>query len=69
MKLAQYLADRHIKRIDFAASIGVTPGWITSLCDETGWPSRDVAERIMAATGGAVTPNDFATEHASEAAE
>jgi len=32
---------------------------VTSLCDESGWPSRGVAERIVRVTGGLVTPNDF----------
>ena len=59
MKLAEYLKSRRIKRNQFAHSIGVTNGWITALCDGTGWPSREVAERIAAVTEGAVTPNDF----------
>jgi 3,4-dihydroxy 2-butanone 4-phosphate synthase/GTP cyclohydrolase II len=59
MRLAEYLEAKGIKRIDFAREIGVTPGWITSLCDGSGWPSRDVAEKIAAATAGDVTPDDF----------
>lgn len=59
MKLAEYLESRSIKRGDFAASIGVTAGWITSLCDGSGWPSREVAEKISAMTEGEVTANDF----------
>lgn len=59
MKLAEYLESKSIKRGDFAVSIGVTAGWITSLCDGSGWPSRDVAEKIAAVTGGDVTANDF----------
>lgn len=59
MKLAEYLESKSIKRGDFAASIGVTAGWITSLCDGSGWPSRDVAEKIAAVTEGDVTADDF----------
>lgn len=59
MKLAEYLESNSIKRGEFAHSIGVTGGWITALCDGTGWPSREVAEKIAAATGGEVTANDF----------
>jgi 3,4-dihydroxy 2-butanone 4-phosphate synthase/GTP cyclohydrolase II len=59
MKLSEYLEAKGIKRGDFAQSIGVTGGWITSLCDGSGWPSREVAEKIAAATGGDVTANDF----------
>jgi len=59
MKLSEYLEIKGIKRGEFAQSIGVTGGWITSLCDGTGWPSREVAEKISAATSGDVTANDF----------
>lgn len=59
MKLADYLETKGIKRSDFAREIGVTAGWVTCLCDGSGWPSQDVGERIAKATGGIVTPNDF----------
>jgi len=60
MKLAAYLSERQIKRIDFAKQIGVSPGWVTCLCDGTGWPSREVIRAIHDATQGEVTANDFA---------
>lgn len=66
MKLAEYLEARNIKRGDFARDIGVTAGWVTCLCDGSGWPSQDVAERIAAVTGGEVTPNDFMSVKAPE---
>jgi 3,4-dihydroxy 2-butanone 4-phosphate synthase / GTP cyclohydrolase II len=59
MKLSEYLEANGIKRGEFAKSIGVTGGWITSLCDGSGWPSKEVAENIARATDGAVTANDF----------
>lgn len=59
MRLTEYLESKNIKRGDFARAIGVTPGWITSLCDGSGWPSREVAERIARVTEGQVTPDDF----------
>jgi 3,4-dihydroxy 2-butanone 4-phosphate synthase / GTP cyclohydrolase II len=59
MKLSEYIEAKGIKRGEFAQSIGVTGGWITSLCDGTGWPSREVAEKIASVTDGAVTANDF----------
>ncbi len=47
-------------RADFARRIGVTPGAVTLICREHGsWLSRETAERIVAETQGAVTPNDF----------
>lgn len=62
MKLAAWLELKGIKRGEFAQSIGVTGGWITSLCDGSGWPSREVAERIARITEGAVTADDFLPE-------
>ena len=59
MRLEQYLSERRIKRIDFAARIGVSPQTITGWCDGTFWPSKKNVERVMDATEGAVTPNDF----------
>ena len=42
------------------AALGVSPGAVTLICREHGsWLSRDTAERIVAETLGAVTPNDF----------
>jgi 3,4-dihydroxy 2-butanone 4-phosphate synthase/GTP cyclohydrolase II len=67
MKLDDYLRDRNITRTAFAVSVGITPGWVTWLCNGSGWPSRGLAERIAAATDGTVTANDFTRP--SEAAE
>lgn len=58
MKLAEYLDREGIKRGDFAERIGVSAGRVTQLCDG-GWPSSDVAEKIVVETGGAVTADDF----------
>lgn len=59
MKLAEYLDLHDIRRGEFARLIGVSGGRVTQLCDGSGWPSRDVAERISAVTEGVVTANDF----------
>jgi hypothetical protein len=59
MKLSEYLKSKGIRRGDFARAIGVSAGRVTQLCDESGWPSRGVAENISAATDGEVTANDF----------
>lgn len=67
MKLAEYLDLHGIKRRDFARRIGVSNGWVTSLCDGTGWPSRDVAEKIAAETSGDVTADDFGNFEFAEA--
>ena len=60
MKLAAWLTRTKTKRVDFAARIGVSAATITQLCREDApWISRETAERILAQTKGAVTPNDF----------
>lgn len=59
MKLGEYLSSKGINRRDFAREIDVTAGWVTALCDGTGWPSRTVAEKIARATAGEVTADDF----------
>jgi len=60
MKLSAWLTKTKTKRVDFAAEVGLSPASITQLCkDDAPWISRESAERIARATGGAVTPNDF----------
>jgi 3,4-dihydroxy 2-butanone 4-phosphate synthase/GTP cyclohydrolase II len=60
MKLDDWLKRNRVSRADFSRRIGVTPGAVTQICREDGaWLSRETAERILAETAGAVTPNDF----------
>src|SRR5579871_5506083 len=60
MNLGDWLKRNSMTRADFARRIGVTPGAVTLICREHGsWLSRETAERIVAETQGAVTPNDF----------
>ena len=60
MRLADWLRRNRVSRAEFARRLGVTPGAVTQICREEGaWLSRETAERIVAETGGAVTPNDF----------
>jgi len=60
MKLADWLRQNAVTRADFARRIGVSPGAVTLICRGDGaWLSRETAERIVAETAGAVTPNDF----------
>ena len=70
MRLANWLLHHGVKRTDFARRIGVSPGAVTQICrDEGAWISRETAERIVAETQGAVTPNDFLASlpHSKEA--
>ena len=60
MKLADWLVRAGVTRADFARRIGVSPGAVTQFCRGDGaWVSRETAQRILAETRGAVTPNDF----------
>ena len=59
MKLANWLKQNKIKRVDFARRIGVSPSYITWLCRNAAWPSRPVVLRIMSETGNAVQADDF----------
>jgi 3,4-dihydroxy 2-butanone 4-phosphate synthase / GTP cyclohydrolase II len=60
MKLGDWLKQNGLSRADFARRIGVSPGAVTLICrDDGAWLSRETAERIVAETQGAVTPNDF----------
>ena len=60
MKLGDWLKRNTVTRADFARRIGVSAGAVTLICREDGaWLSRETAERIVAETRGAVTPNDF----------
>ncbi|MET3890947.1 3,4-dihydroxy 2-butanone 4-phosphate synthase/GTP cyclohydrolase II [Bosea sp. OAE506] len=60
MKLDAWLSHNKIGRSAFARLVGLSPASVTALCnDQSAWISRESAERIAAATGGAVTPNDF----------
>lgn len=59
MKLSQWLDEQGIHRIRFAMLAGISQPYVTELCQGSKWPSRDVAVKIMKATAGAVTPNDF----------
>src|ERR1700690_3343090 len=67
MKRADWLTSGRVKRVDFARAIGVSPGAVTLFCrGERAWLSRESAERIVAETRGAVTPNDFLNLFGSE---
>jgi 3,4-dihydroxy 2-butanone 4-phosphate synthase / GTP cyclohydrolase II len=60
MKLDDWLRRTGTRRSAFAKAVGLSPASITALCkDGSAWISRESAERIAAATDGAVTPNDF----------
>lgn len=60
MKLETWLRQNGMARSAFARQVSLSPASVTALCNDQGaWISRESAERIAAATNGAVTPNDF----------
>lgn len=59
MKLSAYLADADMKDEDFAAKVGCDRTTIFRIRTEQTRPSHPLMERIIAATAGAVQPNDF----------
>lgn len=74
MKLEDFLKTNEITKQAFAERIGVAPSTITRLLTGKHVPDRATMNAIIAATDGAVTPNDFfdlpdsATEQAGAAA-
>ncbi|HYP58562.1 MAG TPA: 3,4-dihydroxy-2-butanone-4-phosphate synthase, partial [Beijerinckia sp.] len=60
MKLVDWLKQNNVTRSDFARRVGLSKGLISQICNQDdAWVSRETAELILRATGGAVTPNDF----------
>lgn len=59
MRLADYLERRNIPRSQFARNIKVADSYVTHLCQGKAWPSRKIVGRIIKATDGKVTANDF----------
>ena len=60
MQLETYLQDNDITLSRFAETIGVANAKVVQrYVKGERTPIRDIMARIVAATGGAVTPNDF----------
>ena len=59
MTLTQYLRLTGQNQADFAAQIGVTQMAVSRYCRGNRVPNSFVMRRIMDATQGAVTANDF----------
>lgn len=59
MKLTVWLLQTGTSRSEFARRIGVSPSSVTEYCSGRYTPRPAVAKRIIKATCGAVTANDF----------
>jgi transcriptional regulator with XRE-family HTH domain len=65
MDLRRYLDASDISVADFAETLGVTVQAVHRYCNGDRIPKRDVMDRILRATRGAVQPNDFFTLEAA----
>jgi len=59
MKLRAWLNQQRLTTAEFAKRIDVGQAAVSRYCLDQRMPRRAVMQRIVAATGGAVTPNDF----------
>jgi transcriptional regulator with XRE-family HTH domain len=59
MTLSAWLTAQNLSDVAFAAQIGVTRQALYRYKHGERFPHRDVMARIIDATDGAVTPNDF----------
>ncbi len=59
MQLGAWLKRQNIAAVDFAERVGVGPWSITRYVNGDRVPRPKVMARIIAATGGEVTANDF----------
>ena len=59
MTLDQYLAKSNIRNAEFAAAVSASEATISRLRSGKQTPSYGLVRRIVAATNGAVTANDF----------
>ena len=59
MKLSAYLSDRQMSLAAFAGRIGTSKVSVYHYVHGLRWPRVDIMRRIVTATKGLVTPNDF----------
>jgi predicted transcriptional regulator len=69
MTLEQYLAEKQIKPVAFAASISVAPSTITRILRGERTPRIELISKIKHATGGVVTADDWMEAAEAEAEE
>lgn len=59
MRLETYLSLSGLTQAEFAQRIGASQGSVSKYCAGRAFPSPAILARIAAATGDAVTANDF----------
>lgn len=65
MNLADYIRERDMTNADFARMAGISEGTVSLLCRREVWLSKEMAQKILTATEGKVTPTDFLSEPAA----
>lgn len=58
MHLRSYLKSQKMRQKHFAPQIGIGQGYLSDICKDRKWPSRELWARIFEATDGQVTPTD-----------
>ncbi len=68
MKLADYLSTHRITHAEFAATIGATQAAVSRYANGKRMPRQPLLRKIMQATQGRVTANDFMAIPSTEVA-
>lgn len=66
MKLSDYLTQQNLSGAEFARRNGISEGMVSLLCRGETWLSKEMAQKIIRATDGAVTPTDFLPVEAAQ---
>jgi predicted transcriptional regulator len=66
MTLQEYLTEKNLKPSTFANSADIAPSIIIRILSGERKPSLATMQRIMVATDGKVTPNDYIEGRANE---
>lgn len=69
MKLSDWLKKEEMSGAEFSRLTSISGGMVSLLCRDETWLSREMAQKIFAATSGEVTPTDFLIVEQSEAAQ
>lgn len=69
MKLSDWLKREEISGAEFARRASLSEGMVSLLARDETWLSRETAQKILAATNGDVTPNDFLITEPEAAAQ
>lgn len=68
MTLSQWIAKEGVSMADFGQRVCASHSTVSRLCSGKLRPSMSLMERILKATGGDVTPNDFLPDGVAERA-